>query len=111
LNVRGVERTKVSGNKAARYLEAQPYAASKCISLTRYAKHADMCIKHMGKITANNTHRYDDICDTFYDAVKGALIDCTVPRGSQANLQRDKTIKRIATQFQRSERLRRQSYG
>lgn len=37
-----------------------------------------MCIKHMIKITANNSHRNDDICDTAYDAVKIALMDKTL---------------------------------
>ena len=34
-----------------------------------------ICINHMSKITANDTHRHDDICDTLVDAVKICLID------------------------------------
>ena len=37
-----------------------------------------MCIEHMSKITANDTHRYDDIADTVYDAVRLGLIDGTI---------------------------------
>jgi hypothetical protein len=33
-----------------------------------------MCIEHMAKITANNSHRYDDIADTCFDAVDIGLI-------------------------------------
>ncbi len=35
-------------------------------------------IEHMRKITANDTHRHDDVCDTLYDAIKIALIDKTL---------------------------------
>jgi predicted phage terminase large subunit-like protein len=75
LQVIDIDRTKASGNKAARFLEIQPYVASKRVSLLRHAKHSMQCIAHCAKITANNTHRHDDIADTLYDAVKMALID------------------------------------
>ena len=75
LKIWEVKRTKASGSKTDRYLEMQPIIASKLVSFTRGAKHVDMCIKHMMKITANDSHRWDDICDTFYDAVKIGLID------------------------------------
>ena len=78
LEVREVKRTKASGSKTARYLEMQPIIASKLISFTRNSKHFDMCIKHMLKITANDSHRHDDICDTVYDAIKIALVDKTL---------------------------------
>lgn len=75
LEIREVKRTKISGSKATRYLEMQPMLASKLVTFTEGARHANMCITHMMKITANDTHRWDDICDTCYDAVKIALID------------------------------------
>jgi len=78
LELREVKRTKVSGSKTARFLEMQPQIASKLVSFTRHAKHIDMCVNHMLKITANDSHRHDDICDTFYDAIKIALIDKTL---------------------------------
>ena len=34
-----------------------------------------MCVEHMTKVTANDSHRHDDIADTLADAVKIALID------------------------------------
>lgn len=74
IEVRDIERTKSSGNKVARYFEAQPYVAKRLISLPKYAKHTTQCIDHMRKITANGTHAHDDIADTFYDAVKIGLI-------------------------------------
>jgi len=32
----------------------------------------------MSEITANDSHRHDDICDTAYDAVRMGLIDETI---------------------------------
>jgi phage terminase large subunit-like protein len=76
--VRAVERTRASGSKTDRFLQLQPLVASKLISFTKSARHVDMCLEHMSKITANNTHRHDDIADTCYDACKIALIDKTI---------------------------------
>jgi predicted phage terminase large subunit-like protein len=78
LTVRAIERSRASGSKTDRFLQMQPLVASKLISFTKHARHAQMCIEHMSKITANDTHRHDDICDTAYDAVKIALIDKTI---------------------------------
>jgi predicted phage terminase large subunit-like protein len=97
LEVREVKRTKASGSKTARYLEMQPIIASKLVSFTRGAKHLDMCVKHMLKITANDSHRHDDICDTIYDAVKIALIDKTLWM-RDAKTQTQRTASRLNAQ-------------
>jgi len=76
ISVRDIERDNTS--KTQRFLETQPFVYKKLISFTEDAKHADMCIKHMSKITANNSHRHDDIADTLSDACKIALIDKTL---------------------------------
>jgi predicted phage terminase large subunit-like protein len=73
-----IERTKASGNKTSRFLEMQPYIATKRVSLPIYANHTNMCLEHMRKITANDTHAHDDIADTLYDGVKLSLIDKTI---------------------------------
>ena len=73
-----IARDRSSGSKIARFLEAQNYVAQRLISLPTDARHTDMCITHCTKITANNSHRHDDICDTMYDAIKLALIDRVV---------------------------------
>ncbi len=78
LQIRDLIRTKASGSKTARFLEIQPYVASKCVSLPEYGRHTKNVLEHMRKITANNSHAHDDICDTLYDAVKFALIDKTL---------------------------------
>ena len=78
LKVIPIERSGTINSKTNRFLEIQPFIASKQVSLPNGAKHTTMCINHMTKITAANVHRFDDIADTCYDAVKIALIDKTL---------------------------------
>lgn len=78
LAIREIERTRASGSKTQRFLECQPYIASKLVSFTLRAKHTQMCLKHMATITANDSHRHDDIADTLADAIKLALIEKTI---------------------------------
>lgn len=75
LHVLDIIRTKASGSKTARFLEAQQYVAQRRISLPRHGSHTSRVLEHMRKITANNTHMHDDIADSAYDAIKLALID------------------------------------
>jgi predicted phage terminase large subunit-like protein len=78
LQVLGIERTAASRSKSDRFIEMQQYIASKLISLPTGKTHTKLVIDHMSKITANNTHRFDDIADTLYDAIKISLIDKTI---------------------------------
>ncbi len=78
IQIKEVKRTKVDGSKTVRFIEMQPIIAAKLISFTKGAIHAEMCINHMAKITGNDSHKNDDICDTAYDAIKTALIDKTL---------------------------------
>lgn len=75
IKVLGIDRTVASGSKSQRFIDLQQYIASKQVSFPTYAKHTPICLDHMVKITANDTHRFDDIADTCYDAVRAALID------------------------------------
>jgi len=75
LKVREIERTRKSGSKAQRFIDIQPYIASKQVSLPAHGNHTEMCINHMKKITNNDSHAHDDIADTCADAVRIALID------------------------------------
>lgn len=112
LNIIDIERTKASGNKIARYFEAQPYVARKLVSLPRNGRHTDMCVKHMGKITANNSHRHDDIADTAYDAIKIALIDKNIDQYIQIGQNpQQKVVSEIGKQFLRTQNIRRSAYG
>jgi predicted phage terminase large subunit-like protein len=84
LQIRPIERNGAANNKAERFISMQKYIAAKKITFPIYGKHNENCIKHMSKITANNTHAHDDICDTAYDAIKIGLMDKTLIRASEA---------------------------
>ena len=73
-----IPRTREQGNKTKRFLDAQPYIAESRVSFPTLGKHVKLCIEHMSKITANETHRWDDIADTAADAISIALIDKTI---------------------------------
>lgn len=75
LKVREIERTRASGSKAQRFIDIQPYIASKHVSLPSYGGHTEHVLTHMKKITNNDTHAHDDIADTCADAVRIVLID------------------------------------
>jgi predicted phage terminase large subunit-like protein len=109
--VKDVMRTKASGSKSARYLEAQPFVAQKLISLPKYGKHTNMCIEHCRKITANDTHRHDDIADTLYDAIKIGLIDKSVTGVSQSEERRTKVLTKMNKAFNKYQHLERLRHG
>lgn len=96
LDIREVKRTAASKCKADRYIEIQSVIAAKLISFTYGAKHTRMCVDHMLKITANDSHRHDDIADTFYDAIKIALLDKTLYEGDRRARQ-DNVTKNVAS--------------
>ncbi len=85
IQIRNIERSAKSGSKTQRFLECQQYVASKKISFTANAKHINSCITHCTKITANDSHRHDDIMDTLADAIKIALIDKTLNFNTKQN--------------------------
>jgi hypothetical protein len=78
LQIREVKRSVIHGSKADRYIQMQQIVASKLVSFTQDSRHHIKCINHMMRITANDSHRWDDIADTLYDAVKISLIDKTL---------------------------------
>lgn len=75
LRIIPIEHHAGSGSKSTRFIECQRFVAEGQISLPIDGKHTDMCIKHMSKITANNTHRWDDIADTLEMAIRMVFID------------------------------------
>lgn len=89
LHVYDIQRTKASGNKTTRFLEIQPLVAARQVSLPKHGRHTDMCLEHMRKITANDSHRHDDIADTLYDAVKLGIIDNVIVKQSPGAHQED----------------------
>jgi hypothetical protein len=78
LDIRHIDRDITSKSKIDRYFEIQPFINKQLVSLPTYGKHTELCVEHCRKITANNTHRHDDIADTLYDAVKIGLINPSV---------------------------------
>lgn len=85
LEILEINRTRASGSKTDRFLTTQPFVARKQVSLPRYANHSKMCVEHMKKITANNSHANDDIADTLADAVQIGLIDQLLQHRAQTN--------------------------
>jgi predicted phage terminase large subunit-like protein len=75
LKIREIERTRQSGSKAQRFIDVQPFIASKRVSLPAHGVHTELCINHMKRITNNDSHAHDDIADTCADAIRIALID------------------------------------
>lgn len=111
MQIRQIERTIASGSKTQRFLEMQPFIASKRISFTESAKHADFCIKHMSKITANNTHRHDDIADTLSDAIRIAFIEKTLYSNESRQEDRAKILTNMNQSLQRKIKARTAAYG
>jgi predicted phage terminase large subunit-like protein len=99
ITIRAVERSSASGSKSNRFIQLQPIIASKLISFTNNGRHVKMCIEHMSKITANDTHRNDDICDTVYDACKIALIDKTIYSIEKEDTSRADKFKSLSQSF------------
>lgn len=111
LTVLEIERSAASGSKATRFLATQPYASDKLISLPTYGKHTQKVMEHMKKITANDSHRYDDICDTFADAVRLAFIEKTIPNMTMSAPKKENIIKSLDSDFRRQLTLRQSIYG
>lgn len=107
LQILDIERTKASGSKTTRFLEIQPYVASKQVSLIRDAKHTPIVMEHMRKITANDSHKRDDICDTLYDGIKLGIIDNVILNQTPGRIMEDERIARtVMGTFQKVLNLR-----
>lgn len=108
LQLLDIEKTK---SKTTRFLEVQPYVAQKHVSIPRYGKHTNNCIEHCKKITANQSHRFDDIADTLADAVQVALIDkillYQIPNKGKDN----EVANTVMSGFLTQQRIRRQMTG
>lgn len=101
LQILEIERTRESGSKTARFLNIQSYWSSKRVSITEAAPHRTLVTKHMADITTNDTHRYDDICDTLTDAVNLALIDKVIMTRHNALNPSDKIVATLARHHSR----------
>ncbi|MGB8807117.1 MAG: hypothetical protein WCC83_04620, partial [Candidatus Rickettsiella isopodorum] len=106
IEIREIQRTSQSGSKITRFLEIQPIIASQRVSLPRHSKHTELCITHCKKITANNTHRFDDIADTLYDGIKLGLIEQSILFQNHQRHEVNRVISELAGHFQQVNRLR-----
>jgi predicted phage terminase large subunit-like protein len=111
LKVLGVDRTRKSGSKSDRFVDMQQYIAAKQVSLPSLAKHTKMCIDHMTDITANNTHKFDDIADTCYDAVNAAFIDKIIIHQADAQTDYNQIAKTMMQGTHQVDFLRKRAYG
>lgn len=86
LRVIEIDRNISHGTKIKRFYEIQPFVAKHQITFTKDAKHAQLCIKHMSKITGNLSHAHDDIADSLEMAVRISLIEGTMlPREDRSS--------------------------
>lgn len=111
LKVIPIERTRASGSKTDRFIEMQQFIASKQVSLPLLGKHTRMCVDHMMNITANNTHSFDDIADTCYDAVNAALITKMIVMQVTAKTDYSQMASSMMQGTHHLQQLRKQAYG
>lgn len=111
LDIREIEVKGQRQSKTDRFLQIQPYVNRRLISMPRHGKHVSMCLEHMRKITANNSHRFDDIADTVAHAVRVSLIDKTLSASLIETSTTDKMVAHLAANFNKQSKLRAGLYG
>lgn len=109
LNVRAINRLP-NFSKSDRFVSIEGIVGSKAISLPANGKHTQLCLDHMAKITANNTHRHDDIADTLFDAVNIGLVDLTIIKGLEARCREKFSQDIIASHLAKQNVLRQRAY-
>jgi hypothetical protein len=65
----------------------------------------------MSKITANETHRWDDVADTAADAIRIALIDKTIISSQVNVVDYSAMAKELSGQQNKVNRLRKNAYA
>ncbi len=105
-----IPRTREQGNKTKRFLDVQPYVAERRISFPATGRHVKLCIDHMSKITANETHRWDDIADTAADAIRMALIEKTLIASQVHTTNYNDIAKNLTSTQNKINRLRKSAY-
>lgn len=110
IKVIDIPRTRAQGSKTKRFLDMQPYAAERRISFPMFGKHVKLCIDHMSKITANETHRWDDIADTAADGVNIALIEGNIISAHINQVDYSGMAKTIMSKSRKVDRLKSSAY-
>lgn len=110
IQLMNIER-KDGKSKTQRFIECQPYISRRLITLPEKGRHSDRCIEHMTKITANNSHRNDDIADTCADAIRMALIDKSITFAGAYDDNNTKILEQLEYHTKRYDQARRGLYG
>lgn len=110
LNVREIKR-KPNFSKSDRFVSIEGIVGSKIVSMHKDAKHKQMCLDHMAKITANNTHRNDDIGDNLFDGIDIGITNKEIINGLSSNTQHANMSDIIAREQQRMNAIRRSNYS
>ena len=85
ITIRDIKRDRSSGSKSDRFVECQSFLGARLVSINANARHKELVLNHISKITANNTHRFDDVADTLADAISIALIEKTIGIPTQSD--------------------------
>lgn len=97
--IRVVDVNRGQKSKTQRFLDAQPIVYAKRVSIRDDDNLVNRVVTHMSKITANNSHRFDDIADTLADAVKIALIDKTLYHYDNRQEKQKTIAKSLSSHF------------
>lgn len=108
MKIIGIKRTK---GKISRYNEMQPYISRGQVSLPYYGRHTSFVLDHMSKITRNNSHAHDDICDTAYDAVLFGLIEQMPQKMFVKQARRNPALDKISLHTRKITQLTRKLNG
>ena len=106
-----IPRTRAEGNKTKRFLDSQPYVSEGYVSFPENGRHVNLCIDHMSKITANETHRWDDIADTMADAIRIGLIEKTLISSHVNMVDYTQIAKDLTVGQSQVNRLRQRAYS
>jgi hypothetical protein len=106
-----IPRTREQGSKTNRFLKVQPYIAERRLSFPALGRHVKLCIDHMSKITANETHRWDDIADTAADAIMMALIDKAIVSAHLNKADHKEVANELYNKQNRINQLRKKAYA
>lgn len=111
-DIRGIKvvdiQREAKKSKTQRFLDAQPIVYAKRISIRDDDNLVARVVTHMSKITANNSHRFDDIADTLADAIKIALIDKTLYHYENKQEKQKSIAKSLNSHFSNQFRARMQ---
>lgn len=111
IRVVDIPRTRESGSKTKRFLDAQPSIAERRISLPRYGKHTRLCLEHMVKITANDSHAHDDLADILVDAIRMALQDKSIIMNKINEPDYSSVAQTLSFHSNKISRLKRNAYS